>query len=95
MVRHHLDPITSIQTYDPAQAVLPAREDLDAVDRISHADSERRAELTQACELDPVELTDEEFSDLVAFLHALTDPASVDLRTDVPQRVPSGLPVFD
>jgi len=26
---------------------------------------------------------------------ALTDPASLDLRKDVPMKVPSGLPVFD
>ena len=33
--------------------------------------------------------------DLIAFLRALTDPASLDLRDDVPDAVPSGLPIED
>jgi cytochrome c peroxidase len=41
----------------------------------------------------PLDLTDEEVGDLVAFLKSLTDPAARDLTGLVPQRVPSGLPV--
>ena len=33
--------------------------------------------------------------DLLAFLRALTDPDSLDVRADVPLRVPSGLPIYD
>jgi hypothetical protein len=32
---------------------------------------------------------------LLAFLHALTDPAALDLRAEVPPSVPSGLPIRD
>jgi cytochrome c peroxidase len=43
----------------------------------------------------PIELTDAELSDLLAFLESLTDPAATDLSADVPDSVPSGLPVAD
>ncbi|MCP5518054.1 MAG: hypothetical protein H7A45_12450 [Verrucomicrobiales bacterium] len=55
----------------------------------------RTAALAQACELTPVSLTDGEVEDLLAFLHSLTDPKSLDQRWAVPARVPSGLPVAD
>ena len=43
----------------------------------------------------PVSLSDEDIRDLVAFLGALTDPAALDLRGEIPSSVPSGLPVTD
>ena len=51
--------------------------------------------ILNANELPPVSLSPAEFDDLIAFLHALTDPASLDLRKDVPFEVPSGLPVTE
>jgi cytochrome c peroxidase len=54
---------------------------------------ELRARIAEANELDVVELTDDELKDLVAFLEALTDPASEDLTHEIPDEVPSGLPV--
>ena len=41
----------------------------------------------------PIDFTDAEQSDIVAFLRALTDPSARDLRSLIPARVPSGLPV--
>jgi len=41
----------------------------------------------------PLNLTDAEVAELVAFLKSLTDPAARDLGALVPTRVPSGLPV--
>jgi cytochrome c peroxidase len=41
----------------------------------------------------PMDLTEAEMRDLVAFLKSLTDPAARDLRSIMPVRVPSGLPV--
>ena len=43
----------------------------------------------------PIGLTEQEFEDLMAFMHALTDPKSINLIGDVPDSVPSGLPVSD
>ena len=90
MVRHHLNTIRSLQSYDPGQAVLPSREDLDALDLIIMNDDVAVAGIAAANELPPVELTERELRNLVEFLHALTDPSSIDLRSDVPQSLPSG-----
>ena len=43
----------------------------------------------------PVNLTDDEVNDLVNFLQALTDPKFVDQSQEIPNTVPSGLPVAD
>ena len=40
-------------------------------------------------------LNNTDVQELVAFLRALTDPASRDLSAEVPASVPSGLPVGD
>jgi len=47
-------------------------------------------------EVDAVVLTDSEFAGLVAFLNALTSPSLPALPAqDIPDRVPSGLPLAD
>jgi cytochrome c peroxidase len=95
VVRHHLDPWESIASYDPSQLVLPPREDLDELDLIAHFDPTARAALVEATEIEPPHppLTERDFTDLIDFLHALTDPRAADLRSAVPKRVPSGLPL--
>ncbi|NNF60699.1 MAG: cytochrome-c peroxidase, partial [Gammaproteobacteria bacterium] len=95
MIRHHLDPVASLRDYDRSQAVLPLRDDLDALDFLVHDDQLAREAIAAACELPPRQLRDWEIRRLVDFLHALTDPDSIDLRRDVPRSVPSGLPLFD
>jgi cytochrome c peroxidase len=94
-VRHHLDPVNALESYDRTQAVLPPRTDLDAIDFVHHDEPLNRADIAAASEITPIDLTDGEVADLVEFLHALTDPASLDLRDTVPSRVPSGLPLAD
>jgi len=89
-VRHRLDPVGELDCYDTTQATLPPRPDLDATDFLVHDNPARRQEIAMACELAPVPLTDRQFRELMEFLYALTDPASLDLRRDVPERVPSG-----
>lgn len=91
VVRHHLDPVQSLNNYDPSQVSLPSRADLDAADFVVMNDPARVAAIAAANELAPVALTDKQVQDLVAFLHALTDPAALDMRKDVPKAVPSGL----
>jgi cytochrome c peroxidase len=90
VVRHHLDPVAALYSYDPAQAVLPSRPDLDAVDLVVMQDAARLAAIADANELAPVELSETDIANLLAFLHALTDPAAHDLRGDLPASVPSG-----
>ncbi len=91
IVRHHLDPVNALYNYDRSQAVLPSRPDLDAEDFVVMDDPVRVDAIAAANELAPVDLDAEEVAALIDFLHALTDPASVDLRGDVPANLPSGL----
>lgn len=70
---------------------------LEEVLRFKAAGRSRHAKVTAAM-LDPLvgplELDDDDIADLVAFLHALTDTASLALPLfQAPERVPSGLPV--
>jgi cytochrome c peroxidase len=95
VVRHHLDPVAAMEAYDISEAVLPSRRDLDLLDRVCLDDPVRRDAVAAACELDPSPQPDFVVERLLDFLHALTDPAMLDVRESVPEKVPSGLPVFD
>ncbi|MGV6827235.1 MAG: cytochrome-c peroxidase [bacterium] len=95
MVSHHLDAVESLENYDPSQLALPSRPDLDAIDLQVYNDFPSRDAIAAANELQPVNLSEKEFDQLMAFLHALTDTASIDIRAATPSRVPSGLPLAD
>ncbi len=95
VVRHHLNPINSLNSYDTDQAVLPSRADLDALDFVVQNDTGRRQAIANANELAPVSLAEAQIADLLAFMEALTDQSCIDLRRDVPPSLPSGLPLFD
>lgn len=95
VVRHQLDPVNSLHNYDQSQVVLPSRPDLDAQDFVVMNDMVRRDAIAAANELAPVELSEKQIADLIEFLHALTDPAAIDLRKDMPASVPSELPMAD
>ncbi len=94
-VRHHLDPVASMYGYDARQAVLPSRPDLDAEDYRALSDPNVLANIARANELSPVHLSERQIRQLIDFLHALTDPAMLDMRGDVPQSLPSGMPLAD
>ena len=93
VVRHYSDPVRAIRSYDPTQAVLPSRPNLDAYDLIVMSDPARVQAIADAARIRPARLRGEDVADLVAFLRALTDPRARDLSADVPDRVPSGLPL--
>ncbi len=95
MVKHHLNPRRALRNYDTTQAVLPSRPDLDAIDFIVMNDTQRVNEIASASEINRIRLSRRDFKHLMDFLHALTDPAAIDLRRNTPSRVPSGLPVRD
>lgn len=90
-VRHHLDPARSLEEYDSTQLAEELRDTFQADAATIDA---MLANLDPAVAT-PIELTDAEVSDLLAFLESLTDPAATDLGGDVPDSVPSGLPVAD
>jgi len=85
----------ALDNYATSQAVLPPRDDLDAVDFEIYNDASSRADLAAASEIEPVRLNKRKLKDLMAFLHALTDRDSLDIRHTTPMSVPSGLPLAD
>lgn len=102
VVEHHLDPVAGLYAYaddvanGEAQAVLPEAGAAGDHDFHVMEDPALVAAIASANELQPVRLRDREIDQLMDFLHALTDPRSLDLRNQVPwQGVPSGLPLAD
>ena len=91
MIRHHLDPVASLKAYNVAQLVLP---DLpNSQDFRATYDPDEQAAIAAANELSPSNLSETEIIQIVAFLNALSDTASLAGKLGVPQTVPSGLPV--
>jgi cytochrome c peroxidase len=93
IVRHHLDPLAALESWDRAQVVLPASAAFAATDFAIWEDRREMARLRAHVDIDPVVLSDAEIADLVAFLEALTDAEAVKGRLGKPAAVPSGLPV--
>ncbi len=93
VVRHHLDPVASLMSYDPTQAVLPTFAEATEWDMAVMASAADLMAIAGANELSPVMLSDADTAAVVAFLHALTDPISQQGRMGVPQTVPSGFAV--
>ncbi len=94
VVRHHLRPRRALARWDETNATLPLHPDEPDDFGVMNA-TEKVSRIADANELRGQRLSRDEFRDLLAFLHALTDPTSLDIRRDVPRSVPSGLPVFD
>lgn len=91
VIRHHLDPVASLNSYDRTQAILP---DLPNVtDWRSLDDPDALAAIAAANVLAPQSLSDADVADLIAFLEALTDETSLAGHLGIPDTVPSGLSV--
>jgi cytochrome c peroxidase len=91
VVRHHLNPDYGLRNFDPEGLPYPFRD-------LVHNDEALIVEILETLDervTQPRELSDEEISQLMAFLDALTSPSAVDLSHLVPDSVPSGLPVYD
>ena len=95
VIRHHLSPVESLHNYDTDEAVLPDRKRWKDEDFLEHNDIAAREDRAATNQLEPIELTNKEIKELVAFLNALTDPSSLDMRDTIPMSVPSGLPLAD
>ena len=89
-VTDHLDPVSALARFDPSTVRLPA---LKADDFKVMQNFAERAAIAQAVTLAIVPFEAAEVADIVAFLHALTDPAVQQGRLGVPNEIPSGLPV--
>lgn len=95
VVRHHMNPLDSLNNADPSQLVLPTRLDLDAADLAAFNDPAVTQAIGKAIEINIPQLSDEEIRLILDFLQALTDPSAQDLRFTIPGRVPSGLPLAE
>ncbi len=95
VIRHHMRPRWSLLHFEGGDLRLPSRPDLDAGDMVVMHDQASLGAIMAEIEIPVVPLPDHDVERLVDFLHALTDPASLDRRRHVPQRVPSGLPVYE
>ena len=82
VVYHHLNPLEALENYDRSQLRMPRRPDLDIYDSYAMDDPSIKAAIAAANELPPVELRE-------------SDIRALDLRSDVPAFVPSGLSVAD
>jgi cytochrome c peroxidase len=88
-VRHYNDVPKSLREFDPA-TLPPAFRDQ------YHGDAATIDTVLKTLDFrlrDPLQLTDAQIAELVAFLKALTDPAARDISGIAPASVPSGLPV--
>jgi len=89
VVRHYDDVPASLRAYDPSH--------LDpAAGALHHGDDATVDAVLGTLDFRvsaPLEMSDADVADLVAFLEALTDPSARDLRHLVPEAVPSGLSV--
>jgi cytochrome c peroxidase len=88
-VRHHLNVQDALMNYDPGQLHPMVRETYDPANNLVLLDN------VDPLIENPIDLTDAEFQDLMAFLHALTSPSAVDLRHTIPAVLPSGLGLGD
>lgn len=95
VVRHHANPVEALLNADPSEIVMTERSDLDAADLVAFNNDDITNAIKNAIELEPVELSNQDVSNIVEFLHSLTDPAALDLRKTIPKRVPSGLPLAE
>ena len=90
-VRHVLGPATALRHYDVTQL---------APDMQSTFQGSADTLAAILANLDPLvatpqRLSDDQVNEILTFLEALTDPAAAALGRDVPDSVPSGLPVRD
>ena len=93
MIRHHADPTSAYAAWTPDIANLPAVPWLSAVDFAIQQDAAEMARQAAVNDLRPMNLTEADIADLVAFLNALTGETADTRPLGRPDMVPSGLPV--
>ena len=76
-----------------SQVILPEAEWLEDIDFIVLEDRLERERMKSRIDIEPIDLTEEEVSELVFFMHALTGTESIWGKLGRPDKVPSELPV--
>ena len=95
VIRHHMRPATAVANFDPTTTRMPNTATLTGRDVAVMQNSAEVRNLANRSEIAAISLTDEEVEKVIAFLHCLTDPRSLNLLHEIPMRVPSGLSVYD
>ena len=93
IIRHHLNPSDSLRNWQRNMAKLPSVPWLETLDFLVWDDRMEMKRYRKKIDIKSKSLSDEEITDLVAFMHALTGKSVTDLRFGIPNQVPSGLPV--
>ena len=93
IVRHHLTPLQFLSDWSPEQARLPQAEWLAITDFIVQADAREAERHRRALDITPLSLSDQEVTDIVAFLESLTGESAEKRPLGRPRSVPSGLTV--
>ena len=93
IIRHHLDPLGSLEVWDKSQITLASAKWLEAIDFVSMQDVFERKRLSSKVDIEPKNLAAQEIDDLIAFLNGLTGTRSIEGRLGKPTQVPSGLKV--
>jgi len=98
VVEHHLDPVNALYAYnDNRQAILPTHRILDGENYTAMDDPAIVGFIAERNELAPFTYSAEDVDRIMDFLNALTDPNTIDLRSDqdVVNGVPSKHPLDD
>ena len=77
IISHHLDPVGSLENWDSAQVVLPKAKWLEDIDFVVLEDRLERERLKSYLDIEPIDLSEDEVSELMAFMHALTGKESI------------------
>lgn len=93
IIRHHLDPVGSFDRWQPEDAQLVPVPWLKPIDFVVRSDQREMTRVRSKVDIVPVELSDEEVSDLVSFMAALTGKTAMTPPLGIPAEVPSGLPL--
>lgn len=93
MIRHHADPAASAAAWTPDMAALPDVPWLARADFNIREDSAEMARQKDAVSVRPIHLSENDISDLEAFLNALTGATALTRPLGRPDTVPSGLTV--
>jgi cytochrome c peroxidase len=93
IIRHHLNPIESLDSYDAQQLVMPQDGYLQKADFVIQQDTREMARLRRYQDIDLPALMDVEIDLLINFLGSLTDEESLYGRLGAPSEVPSGIAV--
>ncbi|MBU74651.1 MAG: methylamine utilization protein MauG [Rhodospirillaceae bacterium] len=93
IIRHHLDPQGSFDSWQQDFAQLPEAPWLAPIDFVVWQDRFEIARVRAKIDITPRALADDEVAALVAFMGALTGARTINPLFGVPDDVPSGLPV--